>query len=256
MRVYVLTQEDAFYIPRLLDRLLPARPDVMALGVVPGELQAAHARRYLAWMGPRAFGLQVAHLAAHRALALAGRVLPLGQSHSVAHAARRHHVPLEPVPAVNAAAFVASLRARAVDLLVSVACPQILRREILAVPAKGAINLHGALLPDYRGLLPGFWVLANGESHTGATVHYMSEQVDAGPVLLQERVPVRADDTVHTLVRRTKVEVGAALLIRALALIERGAAAPRAMDPAGGRAFGYPDAAAIARFRARGRRFI
>jgi methionyl-tRNA formyltransferase len=256
VRVYVLTQEDAFYIPRLLDRLLPVRRDVIALGVVPGELQAAHAQRYLAWMGPRAFTLQVANLAVHRALALAGRVVPLEQSYSVAHAARRHHVPLERVPSVNAPAFVASLRARAVDLLVSVACPQILRREILAVPAKGAINLHGALLPDYRGLLPGFWVLANGEPDAGATVHYMSEQVDQGPVILQERVPVHADDTVHTLVRRTKVEVGASLLIRALDLIEGGTAEPRAMDPAGGRAFGYPDAAAIARFRARGRRFI
>jgi methionyl-tRNA formyltransferase len=165
-------------------------------------------------------------------------------------------VPLERVPDVDAPAFVESLRARAVDLLVSVACPQVLRRDILAVPARGAINLHGGLLPDYQGLLPSFWVLANGESHTGVTVHYMGERVDQGAVLLQERVPIRADDTVHTLVRRTKVEVGARLLAEAIALVERGAAAPRAVDPAAGRYFPYPDAAAIRRFRARGRRFI
>jgi folate-dependent phosphoribosylglycinamide formyltransferase PurN len=256
VRVYVLTQEDAFYIPPLLDHLLTARRDVVALGLVPGELRAAHARRYLQWMGPRAFTLQLANLARHRALALAGRALRLGRSYSVAAAASRHRVPLERVPAVNAPAFVASLRARAVDLVVSIACPQILRREALAAPAKGAINLHGALLPDYQGLFPGFWVLANGESHTGVTIHYMSERVDQGPVILQERVPIRADDTVHTLLWRTKVEVGAPLLVRALELIERGAAEPRAMDPAAGRAFGYPDAAAVARFRARGRRFI
>jgi len=256
VRVYVLTQEDAFYIPRLLDHLFPARRDILALGLVPGELQAAHARRYLAWMGPRAFALQLANLATHRALGLAGRALRLGRSYSVAGAARCHGVPLERVPAVNAPAFVAGLRARAVDLLVSIACPQILGREILAVPAKGAINLHGALLPDYRGLLPAFWVLANGEAYTGATVHYMSEKVDQGPVILQERVAIRADDTVHTLVQRTKVDVGAPLLVRALELIERGTATARAMDPAVGRAFGYPDPAAVARFRARGRRFI
>ena len=256
MRVYVLTQEDAFYIPRLLDQLLTARRDVIGLGVVPGELRAGHARRYLAWMGPRAFTLQLANLARHRALAVAGRLLRLGRSYSVGAAARRHHVPLERVPAVNAPAFVASLRTRAVDLLVSIACPQILRREILGVPPKGAINLHGALLPDYRGLLPGFWVLANGESHTGATVHYMTERVDQGAVILQERVPIRADDTVHTLVQRTKVEVGGRLLIRALELLERGTAEPHAMDPAAGRSFRYPDAAAVERFRARGRRFI
>ena len=132
-------------------------------------------------MGPRAFTLQLANLAAHRALGLAGRLLPLRRSYSVRHAARRHRVPLERVPAVNAPDFVASLRTRAVDLLVSIACPQILRRDILAVPGQGAINLHGALLPDYRGLLPAFWVLANGETDTGATVHYMSGARGPGP---------------------------------------------------------------------------
>jgi methionyl-tRNA formyltransferase len=256
MHVYVLTQEDAFYIPRLLDQLLEARRDVVAIGVVPGELRAAHARRYWRLMGPRAFTLQLANLAAHRALGVAGHLLPLARSYSVADAARRHQVPLERVPIVNAPAFVASLRARAVDLLVSIACPQILHRDILNVPGKGVINLHGALLPDYRGLLPAFWVLANGETYTGATVHYMSERVDEGAMLLQERVPIRGDDTVHTLVQRTKVEVGGRLLVRALELVERGTAEPRPMDPAAGRCFSYPDAGALRRFRARGRRFV
>jgi methionyl-tRNA formyltransferase len=256
VRIYVLTQEDAFYLPRLLDQLLAVRRDVVGIGVVPGELRTAHARRYWTLMGPRAFALQAANLAAHRALELAGRVVPLAQSYSVADAARRHRVPLERVPVVNAPAFIARLRQRAVDLLVSLACPQILRRDLLSVPARGAINLHGALLPDYRGLLPAFWVLANGEPHTGVTVHYMSEEIDRGPIILQERVPIRAEDTVHTLVQRTKLEVGGPLLVRALERIERGAAEGRPSDPVAGRAFGYPDAAAIRRFRARGRRFV
>jgi methionyl-tRNA formyltransferase len=256
VRIYVLTQEDAFYLPRLLDRLLDARRDVIGIGIVPGELRAAHARRYWTLMGPRAFMLQAANLAAHRIRELAGRVVPLARSYSVADAARRHRVPLERVPAVNAPAFVARLRARGVDLLVSLACPQILRRDLLSVPARGAINLHGALLPDYRGLLPAFWVLANGVSHTGVTVHYMSEEVDRGPIILQERVPIRTEDTVHTLVQRTKLEVGGPLLVRALERVEQGAAEGRPSDPGAGRAFGYPDAAAIRRFRARGRRFV
>ena len=131
VRVYVLTQEDAFYIPRLLDQLLGARRDVIAIGVVPGELRAAHAGRYWRLMGPRAFTLQLANLARHRALGLAGRILPLRRSYSVRDAARRHGVAVETVPAVNAPAFVSSLRARGVSLLVSIACPQILRRDVL-----------------------------------------------------------------------------------------------------------------------------
>ena len=69
-------------------------------------------------------------------------------------------------------------------------------------------------------------------------------------------MPIRADDTVHTLVQRTKVDVGGRLLVRALELLDQGAAAPRPMDPAAGRTFTYPDAGAIRRFRARGRRFV
>ncbi len=257
MRLYVLTQEDAFYIPPLLDHLLGARrDDVVAIGVVPGELRARHAQRYWALMGPRAFLLQLGNLARHRVLGLAGRVVPLRRSYSVADVARRHRVPLERVPAVNAPAFVESLRARAIDVLISVACPQILGAGALAAPARGAINLHGALLPDYRGLLPGFWVLANGETETGATVHYMTARVDDGPVIAQERVPIRDRDTVHTLVWRTKVEVGGPLLVRALARLEAGPVDARPPADGAGRAFRYPDAAAVARFRARGRRFI
>ena len=59
----------------------------------------------------------------------------------------------------------------------------------------------------------------------------MGERPDEGAVLAQERVPIRADDTVHTLVRRTKVEVGARLLVETIALLEQGAARPRAIDP-------------------------
>jgi methionyl-tRNA formyltransferase len=84
----------------------------------------------------------------------------------------------------------------------------------------------------------------------------MTARVDGGPVVAQARVPIRDDDTVHTLVRRTKVEVGGPLLVRALARIEAGAVGAAPVAAGAGRVFSYPDAAAVARFRARGRRFV
>ena len=148
MRIFVLTQEDAFYIPSLLDHLFEKRPDVIGVGVVPGELRRGHLRRYFQLMGPRDFTLQVVNLAGHRACEVLNRVVPFGRSFSVTDAARRHRVPLERVPKVNAPEFVQSLRDRQVELLVSVACPQVCKRELLSVAARGAINIHGALLPD------------------------------------------------------------------------------------------------------------
>ena len=252
----MLTQEDAFYIPGLLDHLFEKRPDVLGVGVVPGELRSGHLRRYFQLMGPRDFTLQVVNLAGHRACEVLGRVVPFGKSFSVADSARRHRIPLERVPKVNAPAFVASLRERQVELLVSVACPQVCKRELLAVASQGAINIHGALLPDYQGLLPSFWVLANGEAHGGVTVHYMDEQLDHGDIIAQRQVPIEARDTVHSLVKRSKIGIGKHLLVEAIEKIERGEVERRKMDAGKARYFSFPDAEAVKRFRARGRRFI
>ena len=124
------------------------------------------------------------------------------------------------------------------------------------MPARGAINIHGALLPRYQGLLPSFWVLAKGEPETGVTVHWMDEEIDHGAILLQRPVPIERSDTVHSLVRRSKVEIGKYLLVEAIAAIERGDA-PRVLDGSQQATyFSYPDEAALRDFRAQARRFI
>jgi methionyl-tRNA formyltransferase len=256
MRIYVLTQEDSFYIPPLLDHLFQIRKDVLGVAIVPGELRGAHWYRYLRFMGPHDFAVQSANLALHRVLALVGRAVTLGRSFSVADAARRHHVSLERVPRVNDPNFIQSLRDRQVELLVSIACPQICRRPLLDAPTRGAINIHGALLPDYQGMLPSFWVLANGETETGVTIHYMNEEIDAGGILAQERIPITGEDTVHSLVKRAKIGVGKHLLVQTIAQIERREEAATPMDHSRSRYFSFPDHAAVRRFRARGRRFI
>ena len=254
MRIQVLTQEDAFYIPRILDLLLEKRRDVVGVTIVPGELQAGRVMRFLRMMGPRDFALQAMNMAWYKLLGLFDGVL--SSSHSVAAAARRARVPVEHVPRVNAPEFIARLRERGVDLLVSLACPQRLSPSLLAVPAGGAINLHGALLPRYQGIFPSFWVLAKGESETGVTVHWMDEKLDAGDVLIQRTVPIEPGDTVHSLVRRSKVDIGRHALLEALERIERGDAPRLPMDASRASYFTYPDAAAVREFRARGRRFI
>jgi methionyl-tRNA formyltransferase len=256
MKIYVLTQEDAFYIPVMLDHLLAARRDVVGVAIVPGELRPGHLRRYVTMMGPRDFTLQSANLAAHKALDVASRVLPLPRSYSVAGAARRAGVSVEHVAKVNEPGFVESLRARGVELIVSIACPQVLKPPILAVPTRGCINIHGALLPRYQGLLPSFWVLAKGERETGVTVHYIDEKIDHGGIILQRRVAIEPGDTVHSLVRRSKIETGKHLLVEAIARIERGEATPSPMDQAAATYYSYPDRAALREFRSRGRRFI
>ncbi len=121
---------------------------------------------------------------------------------SVAARARDAGIPvLEPAD-VNAPDVVARLAALAPELLLSFYFRQILKPVLLAIPSRGALNLHGSLLPRYRGRCPVNWVLVHGETETGVTLHYMDPTPDTGDVVAQRRVPIADDDTALTLNRK------------------------------------------------------
>jgi methionyl-tRNA formyltransferase len=107
------------------------------------------------------------------------------------------------------------------DLIVVVDFGQFLKKNVLAVPNLGAINVHPSLLPKYRGAAPIQWAVANGETETGVTVLYVTEKMDAGDIILQEKISIHDEDTALMLEPKL-AEVGAVLSIRALDLIREG----------------------------------
>jgi methionyl-tRNA formyltransferase len=121
---------------------------------------------------------------------------------SVAARAREAGVPVLAPADVNAADVVARIAALAPDFLFSFYFRQVLKPALLAIPARGALNLHGSLLPRYRGRCPVNWVLVHGETETGVTLHYMEPTPDTGDVVAQHRVPIANDDTAFTLNRK------------------------------------------------------
>ncbi|MGH7859238.1 MAG: methionyl-tRNA formyltransferase, partial [Candidatus Binatia bacterium] len=118
-------------------------------------------------------------------------------------------------------AFLERLRALSPELLVVAAYGKILPKAVLDLPLRGAINVHGSLLPKYRGAAPIQRALLAGEATTGITIMQMNERMDAGDILLQREVPIRPDDTGESLQARM-AETGASALIEALYLLERG----------------------------------
>lgn len=177
------------------------------------------------------------------------RVLP-----SLAAMAARMDVPFAGADDVNGAAARATLAAWRPDLLVSVNCNQRLARSTMGLATRGAVNVHGAPLPRYRGLFPYFWMLADGETEAGVTVHWMDERFDTGDVLLQERFAIAADDTVFSLSLKG-AHVGAALMTRAIAAIADGSAVARPQDESASSYRSWPTRADVARLRRRGRRY-
>lgn len=125
---------------------------------------------------------------------------------------------------------VQSLRALQPEIIVTVASGKIIPPEILSLPPLGCINLHPSLLPKYRGASPIQAAIADGMAETGVTIMYQSEELDAGDIILQRRVPIEPEDTAHTLGARL-AEVGAQALVEALRLIAEGKAPRIPQDP-------------------------
>ena len=120
---------------------------------------------------------------------------------------------------------VAAFAALGVELAAVVAYGQILVREVLEAPRLGCWNLHGSLLPRWRGAAPIQRAIMAGDAETGAQVMRMSEGLDEGPVLVTARLPIAPDDTAGSLSARM-AQAGAALWPRALDLLASGSATP------------------------------
>ncbi len=142
---------------------------------------------------------------------------------SVADLARAHSLPVFTPASPNTFEFAGVLRGLAPSLFFSVMYRRLLSPELLAIPALGAVNLHPSLLPKYRGRAPINWVLVNGETLTGVTLHHMIEEADAGDIIAQESVGIDPDDTAWTLYQKME-KSGVALLQRAYPRIVAGSA--------------------------------
>ena len=106
---------------------------------------------------------------------------------------------------INNPKSVSKLKSFQPDLLVSILGNQIFKAPILNLAPKGCINLHTALLPKYRGLMPSFWVMKNNEIKTGVSVFFVDEGIDTGDIISQKVYPINDDDNYSTLLNRAFV---------------------------------------------------
>jgi methionyl-tRNA formyltransferase len=131
----------------------------------------------------------------------------------VAEVAESYGLPTITPPDPNADDVVARVAACAPAFLFSFYYRKMLGAPLLALPRCGALNLHGSLLPRYRGRAPVNWAVLHGEAHTGATLHYMEVKPDAGDVVGQQAVPILPDDTAREVF--DKVTVAAEIVLDA-----------------------------------------
>lgn len=156
---------------------------------------------------------------------------------SVADLARRHRVAVHTPESLRDPAWIARVSDMKPDLIFSFYYRDIIPREILDVPRLGAFNMHGSLLPRYRGRAPVNWAILNGEMETGATLHHMIARPDAGDIVDQEPVPIGPDETARDVFE--KVTRAARLVLeRQIDALKEGAAPRMPQDEAHATTFG------------------
>ena len=132
-----------------------------------------------------------------------------------------HGVPVFQFEKIRLPEGLEALKTFAPDLMVTAAFGQILSAENLAVPKYGCINVHGSLLPKYRGAAPIQWAVINGETETGITTMMTDVGMDTGDILLVDRVSIGENETAGELFKRLSV-LGAETLKRTIAALEAG----------------------------------
>lgn len=143
--------------------------------------------------------------------------------------AEAHNIPVYQPNRIKDEEFVNILKGIDADIYVVVAYGQILSQEILDIPKYGCVNVHGSLLPKYRGAAPIQWSIIDGEEKTGVTIMYMVKALDAGDMILKKEIEITPEDTYETL-HDKMAPIGADALIEALDLIENGEAKPEKQD--------------------------
>ena len=157
----------------------------------------------------------------------------------------------EPINKINSVNKIKSFQP---DLLVSILGNQIFKSPILNLAPKGCINLHTALLPRYRGLMPTFWVLKNNEAKTGVSVFYVDEGIDSGPIIVQTEVEI-GNRTQEELINHTK-KLGMEAIAKSIDLIQKNEVKLIENDPSKKTYFTFPTRQDVLEFKKNGKKFF
>ena len=222
----LLTQDEYVYLPGAIDIICEEVGErIKAIVVSPpmsthGGFLKGIKKHYNAF-GPFPFLVLGFKTLIFSFLSKISNVLPGLGLNSVRSIAKKNRIPFFRVRNINSKEFFDLVESIKPNLLVSVSCPQIIKKEIRDKFELGCINIHGALLPRYRGLMPAYWALRNGEEYSGVTVHVLSQKLDDGDILLQKKIKIEKNDTWDSLVRKTK-KAGAYALVEVVRMIEEG----------------------------------
>jgi methionyl-tRNA formyltransferase len=242
MRIVILTQEDNFFLPLNVLKLIDIA-EVIEVDIVDAKGTLSNKTvDFIRWFGifqVSKMALKVIGKKAQSIIDMSFKYKIWEGVNSVKDVCRKNKIPFEIVSKINCEEYINKIKKLAPDLIVSFSCPIVIKEPLLSLPKFGIINVHGSFLPYYRGLLPSFWVLYKNEKETGASVHYMSDKIDDGDILVQSKVNIEDCHSMFEVMNRTK-KLGGELILKAVQNIQSGTVTTIKNEPLKGSYFTWP----------------
>jgi methionyl-tRNA formyltransferase len=123
---------------------------------------------------------------------------------SIQSICEKYNVHYEIVNDLNSPTFLENQNLRESNLFISISCPQIFSNNLINIPNHGCFNVHGSILPSYRGVLPSFWMMLNREKFAGVTIFKMNEGIDTGMLIKQQTFNIQKFHNLHDLIIKSK----------------------------------------------------
>jgi len=227
----LITQEDPFYVKVFFEEFLKNYSSLDEVkGVIISPTMGKKSLTKLVkqmydFYGPINFVRVGFRYVWYKVLAKVANILPINGYYSIEQLCKHYGVDVKKVNNINAEDFLHELSELDLDLVVSVAAPQVFKQRLIELPRYGCINIHGSTLPKYRGMLPNFWQIYNGEKNAGTTIHRINAGIDDGDILLQKESPIQKGESFDSLATRAKRD-GANFMIEAIAGIKSGELKP------------------------------
>ena len=249
MKVAIVTEEDLFYVKEFFEQFykLAEREDYEISGVTilpPFNKKStfALAKQMFGFYGPFHF-LRVGTLYVFK------KIL----KQTIRKLTEKKGYNIVDVTSANSDEYLKWIRENKIDLIISVAAPEIFRKPLLESVPMGIINSHSSLLPENRGMMPVFWGLYKGSDEIGVTIHSMEEKLDAGEILLQEKVSV-TNESLDDMIIKTK-RISAKLMNDTIIGLKNGTIKGEKVAD-GGSIQTFPTPAEVREFKKRGKRLF
>ena len=259
MKIAIITQEDYFFIPKNIEKVINrfGAASIKMIIVIDSKGSINNKKRlFIKGFGitqTLRYGFKVLSKKLTNILTLFK--LSKSRTHSVAAIANHFNLTFTRVKNINKESFLEKLELLNLNIIISFSAPVVFKERLLNASQLGCINLHCSYLPSYAGLFPSFWVLFKDEKFTGCTVHKMDTKIDNGDILMQEKVEISNDDTIFSLLNKTK-SIGGDLMVKVIEELSQNNLKPMKNNASEKDYFTWPTLEELYLFRKNGRKLV